>query len=310
VNLVSSFRQGTDLVFKRSVDEGQTWSPIQVLYSNSSDTETNVVGNAAPVQDQQSGRIWIPFCRNNVEVYITYSDDDGATWSTPTYHPELTRSDWKWIGLGPPGGLQLQQAPYAGRLVIPSYHTIKWKGDGCDSFGHILYSDDSGATWSIGPTTNIGYPSYLVNENQAVELANGSVLINARTVSNRRVQILSVDGGATFHEPYVVESLEEPWEGCEGSFVRDAQRQEVYFSGATSSHSPVRLRLALFVSADEGATWHERMMIDDGAVAYSSLQVIPAQRAASRTGLEVLYERSNVTQLVFEPDEIRYYRIW
>lgn len=78
-----------------------------MLFSNSSDAEANVVGNAAPVQDRVTGRIWLPFCRNNEQVFITFSDDDGLTWAAPTHHPLLTNPLWKWVGLGPPAGLQL-----------------------------------------------------------------------------------------------------------------------------------------------------------------------------------------------------------
>ena len=39
-----------DLVYKRSEDGGLTWSPLEVLYSNSSDNYYVTIGNAAPVQ--------------------------------------------------------------------------------------------------------------------------------------------------------------------------------------------------------------------------------------------------------------------
>jgi hypothetical protein len=91
------------LVIKHSYDDGKTWSPLSVFYSNSTVGDTNVIGNAAPVQDLETGRIWMPFCRNNEEVLISFSDDDGLTWSTPVFHPELVLPEWKWVGLGPPG---------------------------------------------------------------------------------------------------------------------------------------------------------------------------------------------------------------
>lgn len=219
------------------------------------------------------------------------------TWSTPTYQPHLTHSDWKWIGLGPPGGIQLS----SGRLLIPAYHTIKWKGDGCDSRGHIVYSDDHGATWSLG-SEDFGAP-YLANECQAVELKNGSVMINARTVTNARVQVISDDGGLTFGEPYVPETLHQPLEGCEGSIVRDSVNDIFYFSDPFST-SVVRMNMTIFQSKDEGLTWQHLVTVDRGAVAYSSMQIIPGKQE-----LEILYERSNVTQLVFDPDEIVYWTV-
>jgi hypothetical protein len=41
----------TDLIVKRSLDNGVTWTPLKVLYSNSThDSARVVIGNAAPVQ--------------------------------------------------------------------------------------------------------------------------------------------------------------------------------------------------------------------------------------------------------------------
>ena len=67
---------GTDLVYKRSFNNGRTWSTMGIVWSNTTVDHPNVVGNAGIVQDHLTGRIWIPLCRNNEEVYITYSDND------------------------------------------------------------------------------------------------------------------------------------------------------------------------------------------------------------------------------------------
>lgn len=336
---------GTDLVYKRSEDDGKTWSPLAVLFSNSSESETNVIGNAAPVVDRYKnrGRIWVPFCRNNEDVFITFSDDHGLTWSSPTYHPHLVQPEWKWVGLGPPAGIQLS----SGRILIPSYHTNGWKGDGCVSRGHTLISDDFGLSWRIG-SSDFGRP-YLVNENQAVQLKNGSVLINARTLLNHRVQLVSDDGGLTFNDPYEVSDLVQPLEGCEGSMTRDPFTNTLYFSDPFTHHL-IRTNLTIFTSQDEGLSWQELRRVDRGSVAYSSLSIYPSpyllgkghvdtgeshytgmtkqllstdhtivdhdsengigtDKLSLRRGLEVLYERSDKVSLVFEPLEIVYWKV-
>eukprot|EP00759_Apiculatamorpha_spiralis_P057337 PhF_6_TR8606/c0_g1_i1/m.13420/K01186/NEU1; sialidase-1 len=100
---------GTDLVMKRSLDNGTTWSSLEVLYSNTSVSQniSNVVGNAAPLQLRSSGRIIIPFCVNNLLAYQMHSDDDGVSWHGPFYILGAVAPGWQWLGLGPPGGLQL-----------------------------------------------------------------------------------------------------------------------------------------------------------------------------------------------------------
>ena len=65
-----------------------------------------VIGNAAPVQ-LSSGRILLPHTRNNSDVWLMSSDDDGVGWSTPRMLQNVTLPAWKWVGTGPPGSIQL-----------------------------------------------------------------------------------------------------------------------------------------------------------------------------------------------------------
>ena len=143
----------TDLLIRRSVDGGRSWSPLAVLFSNSSNSSSNVVGNAAPVVDAATGRIWLPFNRNNRETWLSSSDDGGLTWAAPSLRPELQRPSWKWVGVGPPGGLQLSGS--SGRLLVPGYHSEVWPDPNKSSIGsgvtkgHVIVSDDHGDTWRL-----------------------------------------------------------------------------------------------------------------------------------------------------------------
>jgi hypothetical protein len=145
-------------------------------------------------------------------------------------------------------------------------------------------------------------------------LSNNSVLINARTVTNNRVQIISNDGGLTFETPTIAPLLIEPLEGCEGSLIRDPESGILYFSDP-NARSLVRHNMTIFRSLDEGNSWEVYRSVDIGSVAYSALQIIPSSSSSTSDtvlaggGLEVLYERSNKPSLVFEPQEIRYWRV-
>ncbi len=57
-----------DLVYKRSSDGGETWSDLAVLYGNSTTELSFAIGNAAPVQDRDSGLIIVPFIRDASDV--------------------------------------------------------------------------------------------------------------------------------------------------------------------------------------------------------------------------------------------------
>ena len=338
---------GTDLVTKRSIDGGITWSTLALFYSNSTGDDVNIIGNAAPVVDTSTGRIWVPFCKNNEEIYISYSDDDGMTWSNPNPQPQLVHEEWYWVGMGPPAGLQLS----SGRLLIPSYHTNKFKGDGCASRGHIVYSDDHGLTWEIG-SDSFGEP-YFANECQAVELESndkgGVIMINARTISRHRLQILSYDGGITFEPPVLIDTLQQTIEGCEGSIIADHTDIDgnitpiptLYFSNPNND-GVIRRNMTISKSIDNGITWNVYKTIDRGAVSYSALQMYTSTSintnisnnnsditngmstttttapnttptapitAPNTKYLTLLYERSNTMQMIFEPDEIVFYKI-
>ena len=50
-----------DIVVRRSRDNGQTFDEMRVAVEGGGD----VAGNPAPVVDASTGRVWLPFCRNN-----------------------------------------------------------------------------------------------------------------------------------------------------------------------------------------------------------------------------------------------------
>ena len=144
----------TDLVVKSSADGGETWSRMRLVRSDSGPAlPKTVIGNAAPVQigpdsGRHAGRILLPHTRNNTDVWETHSDDDGKTWSdAKPLGSNVTRPEWKWVGTGPPGSIQLR----SGRLLAPAYHS-KFRGNLVNNLvhGHTMFSDDAGDTWQLG----------------------------------------------------------------------------------------------------------------------------------------------------------------
>ncbi|MFW6163662.1 MAG: sialidase family protein, partial [Planctomycetota bacterium] len=133
-----------DLMLKRSRDGGRTWGPQQVVYEEGGGAKITI-GNPCPVVDEATGVIWLAFCRDNDDVLVTSSRDDGRTWATPT---EITaaakKRAWSWYATGPGVGIQLRRGPHKGRLVIPCDHRIE--GETRNYHSHVIFSDDHGKT--------------------------------------------------------------------------------------------------------------------------------------------------------------------
>jgi sialidase-1 len=75
-----------DLLLRRSFDNGKTWQPSQLMYSNSTDSPAprwTTVGDGNWVEDANTGTIWLLHTRNNSRLFLSHSDDDGATWTAP-----------------------------------------------------------------------------------------------------------------------------------------------------------------------------------------------------------------------------------
>jgi sialidase-1 len=291
----------TDLVFKRSTDNGTTWSKLRVVYGNSSLAQniTNVIGNAAPLQLRVNGRVLLPFCRNNNETWQTHSDDDGATWVAPARVPGGTRPGWAWIGLGPPGGMQLA----SGRLAVASYHSYIPGTDGTITRSHLMISDDEHGhpdSWRIG---GVAPGIEWSNECQVVELEPNHLLIAARGVLFSRMQIESFDGGESLEEPYYID-ITEPLDGCEGSILNHRRAGLLFYSG-TVNLNPERFNMTIWQSSDQGKSWQLGLVVDTGRTAYSSLVIMPDGHSVG-----LLYERSNFTDFIFLPQHISFTTVW
>jgi sialidase-1 len=269
-----------DLVLKRSSDNGRTWGPLELIYEEGGDADITI-GNPCPVVDRSTARIWLPCCRNNDEVLITWSDDDGVTWAPPReITGDVKAEGWSWYATGPGVGIQLEKAPYAGRLVIPCDHR-EMDGEEKIEKSHIFYSDDHGETWQLGGSA----PKY-TDECQAVEMADGSLLLNMRNYWERhgrdpakggkRAITRSTDGGGTWPDIWYDDTLVEPV--CQASFLRytlaeDGGKNRVLFSNPAQRDK--RSAMTVRLSYDEAATWPVAKVLYPGASAYSCLVVLP-----------------------------------
>jgi sialidase-1 len=297
-----------DLVAKRSVDGGCTWSPLQLV----ADSGPNTSGNPAPVVDPATGRIVLLTTYNGGDVteaqimrgevtaeqarrvFVQHSDDDGRTWSEPREITDAAKlEDWRWYATGPGHAIALRRGAHAGRLIVPANHSIAPPAGSSDTGaeakyygGHVLYSDDGGASWRIGFTDDNPNGYINVNETTAAELPDGRLYLNTRehngTAPGNRADAYSSDGGATLDKPYRPQAtLVGPV--VQGSTLQvEGGRRPLLYSGPSDPAS--RAAMALRRSDDGGVTWTTERTLSGLPAAYSDL----VQLGPSTVGL--LYE--------------------
>lgn len=282
------------LVLRRSLDDGKSWGPVQVLVAQPG--WQAAIGNA--VVDHQTGTImviysYVPTVRGITEqeiveqtrtppdhpdagTYILRSTDEGATWQEARL--ALAPNRWGLVGAthGSGPGIQLRYSPYAGRLVMPARVWTQRVFD-LRRFTHncVIYSDDGGATWQTGGLAQAG-----TGEGALAETVGGALYLNSRTYHRTgwRMTAQSCDGGASFAGFGWDTALSEPQpSGCNASLVRygDALTERkpcVLFSNPASIK---RERMSVRASYDECASWPLGKVIYSGSAAYSSLAVTP-----------------------------------
>ncbi|MFK0291038.1 exo-alpha-sialidase [Streptomyces sp. NPDC090442] len=280
-----------DIVLKRSTDGGRTWGPLRRVARNG----TATAGNPAPVV-LAGGRVLLVHVRAAADatedrirrglvrpadgrrVWLQHSDDDGANWSPPREITDRTKlPGWRWYATGPGHALRLRHGPYAGRLVVPANHSVPPTdpGDtGTESRyegGHLLLSDDDGATWRIGAAGLGAAATVAPNETTAAELPDGTVYLNARnaaTAAWRRLDAVSTDGGERLAAPFRPQAgLTGP--RVQGSALHLDDRGALLFSGP--AHPDARALMTVRASRDGGLTWRPAHTVDGRPAGYGDL---------------------------------------
>ncbi|MCX6951935.1 MAG: sialidase family protein, partial [Verrucomicrobia bacterium] len=133
-----------NLVCRRSLpgSNGDAWQPLQEILGVTLDAWTNPTmvydppSTALPTANARAnGRVWLFFNWHSAtatsmsdigvgdrRTYVTYSDDNGATWATRVNMTgTLTPPTMKWDAVGPGIGIRTTQDPaHVGRLVVPA----------------------------------------------------------------------------------------------------------------------------------------------------------------------------------------------
>ena len=280
--------------------------PVKPKYEDKGDIYQgeNLLGNVYFTSNKTS-----PFrvAKDNY-LWLSYSDDDGKTWSAPRDITPMVKPDWmKFLGVGPGTGTVLRTGPHAGRLLVPTYSTNFASHLRGSQSSRLIYSDDHGETWHMGEAVNDGRQVdgktldsstmddywHQNTEASAVQLDNGQVKLFMRGLSGDLQVATSHDGGRTWdktvtryrdvHDSYVqLAAISTHYQGQEYIVLTNA-------NGQGNSRTEGTIRLAR-VETDGSLTWLHHRLIQSGAYAYNSVQEI----APGTYG--ILYEHKEGTQ--------------
>ena len=243
---------------------------------------------------------------NTNYLWMSYSDDDGKTWSAPKDITYGIRKDWMhFLGTGPGTGIALHSGPHKGRLVIPVYTTNNVSYLSGSQSSRVIYSDDHGETWQAGEAVNDNRPvgnqtihSSTMNnpgaqntESTVVQLNNGDLKLFMRGLTGDLQVATSKDGGATW-EKDVKRYADIKDVYVQMSAVHTVQNGKEYIvlsnAGGPGRYNGL-VHLAR-VEANGDLTWLKHNPIQSGKFAYNSLQDL----GNGEFGL--LYEHATATQ--------------
>jgi sialidase-1 len=274
-----------NIVMRRSVDNGDSWSEIETVvdypFGKSASDPSMIV-------DKVTGAIFLFYnfmdLDNEKDVYylkVMKSMDNGRTWSSPIdITSQIAKSEWhndfKFITSG--RGIQAS----SGKLL----HTLVNLEKGLHLFG----SDDHGESWYL-----IDNPIIPGNESKIVELVDGTWMINSR-INGKGFRFVhtSTDEGATWlSKPD--SSLIDP--GCNASIIRytsikeGADKNRLLFSNAKMKEN--RINMTVRISYDEGKSWTKGKTIYNEGSAYSSMSIL------ANGDIGLFFEKDNYQENVF-----------
>jgi len=269
-----------DIVLKRSMDNGKTWSD-KILLADEGGSKNIRVGVPVPVVDRVTGVIHLVFSRGKGSAFVMTSADDGVTWSE-------RREIRKHGGTGPGHGIQLARGKHKGRLCVPAKFQDWQKNPG----SRFIYSDDHGKTWTWGGPT----PKPVHGECMAAERADGSIVMTVRSKPEPyRYFVYSDDGGETWGSPEARRDLVDP--NCQVSIVDADNGKKLLYAHPASKPEPHhmgRKNLTIRMSLDGGKTWPFSRVLHEGPAAYSDLAVL------KDGSIGCLYESGDMEEV--EPD--------
>lgn len=258
--------QDIDIVCRRSSDRGRTWSePVTIARGTG---VGHGFGDPALVTTTK-GNIVCAFAggngyfqstpQNPIRVFISRSSDGGQSWSSAEDITAVLwngESDYHGAFVASGNGLRLTHGRHAGRLLFAA---ALLRNDENVSDNYVIYSDDNGLSWHRSAIAFSGG-----DEAKLIELNDGRILISVRR-NGARGHNTSADAGETWGNQGLWPEMTV--NACNGEMLRLDDSTILH----SITNSMQRENVSVFLSNDEGASWHSPVTLYAGPSVYSSM---------------------------------------
>lgn len=221
-------------------------------------------------------------------LWMSYSDDDGKTWSAPQDITPMVKADWmKFLGVGPGTGIVLRNGPHKGRILIPVYTTNNVSHLNGSQSSRVIYSDDHGKTWHAGEAVNDNrqvdgqkiHSSTMNNEraqnteSTVVQLNNGDVKLFMRGLTGDLQVATSKDGGVTWEKDIKrYTQVKDVYVQMSAIHTMHNGKEYIILSNAGGPKRENGMVHLARVEENGELTWIKHNPIQKGEFAYNSLQ--------------------------------------
>ncbi|MBO7068164.1 MAG: family 20 glycosylhydrolase [Bacteroidaceae bacterium] len=271
-----------DVVMRKSMDDGATWSDAQVVAAGDGNSAAACGYGDPAIVRTLSGKLVCLMAAGSTSfpngmLHMGYSEskDNGSTWSTPKDIYSTIKKN----------GLSITSAfTSAGKGICFSNGRIAFamngKVDGvCNEY--ILYSDDEGATWTIAPNMACASADEskleIMNDNSLIlSVRQGGWNSQANRAYSRTEGDASGDGINNWGGKSYWTDLNA--NGCNADILYysrqtdDGGMRDLMLHTAVKTFQTYRKDLRLYMSFDQGQTWQEAFQLQLGYSAYSSMQ--------------------------------------
>ena len=263
-------------------------NPVKPAYSDKGDLYQGeqLLGNIYFTSNKTS-----PFrIAKDSYLWMSYSDDDGKTWSAPQDITPMVKADWmKFLGVGPGVGITLQNGPHKGRIVVPVYTTNRTNHLNGSQSSRIIYSDDHGKTWHMGGGVNdnrtlhdgtVVDSSNMNNyyaqntESSVIQLNNGQLKLFMRGLTGDLQVATSNDGGITWDNNVARYDVPDVYVQMAATHTVQDGKEYILLANANGPGRKNGYIRVARVEEDGELTWLHHHLIQEGEYAYNSLQQI------------------------------------